>query len=342
MTIQQDVDLYQFNTFALHANAACFVGCESVEELLHLRDSAVVGTRPIVMLGGGSNILFADRVDEAIVRYLKRGMSVVDESAESVLVRFEAGERWHDCVAWAVSKGYGGMENMALIPGSIGASPIQNIGAYGREFKDVAHEVHYVDFEGAREVVLSAEDCAFAYRDSIFKSALKGKVAITAVVLRLQKHPAVHFAYKDVERELDERGIEQPGIHDVFNAVVAIRTRKLPDPIRLANAGSFFKNPVIDAGLADELKQRHETMPVFETDDTALRKIPAAWLIEQCGLKGYRRGAAGVYEHHALVLVNHGGATGSQMLALADEVIQRVEERFGIRLEKEVNIVGHA
>ncbi len=333
-----EYDLVECNTFGLHSLADRYVECETVDELKTELLAHATPEASLLVLGGGSNMLFNNRVCGTVLRLVSRGIEIVRETELEAIVRCAAGERWHDCVEWAVQHGLGGMENMALIPGTIGASPIQNIGAYGKEFKDVAYAVEYMERKTGELKTISAAECAFAYRDSVFKHALKNDVVITAVELRLEKNSTPVYNYKDVQEEFRQRSIVNPSIRDVFDAVVAIRTRKLPSPQVLGNAGSFFKNPLLRTEQAEQLLHSVPDAPVF--DAGAYKKVPAAWLIEQCGLKGYRRGDAGVYDKHALVLVNHGSAKGSDIIELASFIQETVLSRFGIALEREVNVVG--
>ncbi|MFM8178694.1 MAG: UDP-N-acetylmuramate dehydrogenase, partial [Candidatus Kapaibacterium sp.] len=251
--------------------------------------------------------------------------------------RFASGEIWHDCVTWAVDRSFAGMENLALIPGTMGAAPIQNIGAYGVEVESVIEAVHAVRLDTGELLHVSRKECAFGYRDSVFKNGLRNACFITAVDCRLMKRAPIDVSYAELSREIADNGIANPGIRDVFDAVVAIRTRKLPDVRVLGNAGSFFKNPVVSPAAAHTLADAYPDMPMFATDNGM--KLSAAWLIDRCGCKGLRRGDAAVYEGHALVLVNHGRASGRELLDLAGEVGATVRERFGVELEIEVRII---
>jgi UDP-N-acetylmuramate dehydrogenase len=244
---------------------------------------------------------------------------------------------WHDVVTWTVEQGWGGLENLALIPGTVGAAPMQNIGAYGTEQASCAVSVSYVDRRAHSIQTLDAAACEFGYRESIFKHDLRDKAVIVHVTYRLQRHPSVNTTYADVRNELQVRDITQPTIRDVFDAVVAIRTRKLPDPAVIGNAGSFFKNPVVDAETYTRLRSANADMPAYPQADGTY-KLAAAWLIDQCGWKGHRDGDAGVHANQALVLVNHGGATGRQILELSARIVASVHDAFGVTLEREVNV----
>lgn len=335
--LQENISLRPFNTFSVESTARWFVQIHNESEACSIAQSDIIREYPCVVLGGGSNVLFVGDVNAVVVQNECKGISVIYEDEMSVIVRFASGENWHECVQWCVDRGYGGLENLALIPGTIGAAPIQNIGAYGVEVESVIECVHAVQLGTGEHLRFSRAECAFGYRDSIFKHEWKQRCIITAVDCRLAKAPQLNLSYGELLRELESRGITSPGILDVFRAVVDIRTRKLPSVNILGNAGSFFKNPVVSKDHAEHIKKEYTAMPTFEQDGNV--KIPAAWLIEQCGCKGLRKGDAGVYERHALVIVNHGTASGRDLLQLANEVRNRVRERFGIELEIEVRII---
>ena len=337
MNLLNDFSLRQYNTFGVDSRAEYFAELNTLDDAKELVLNKDLISKPRFILGGGSNVLFRDYVQGLVVKVGIKGREILHSDDDSVNVKFCAGEVWHNCVTWAVENGYGGIENLALIPGTIGASPIQNIGAYGAEVQSSIVSVEYLEIESGELKTIHKEGCEFKYRDSIFKNLLKNKVIITAVTLKLSKNPIIHAAYKDLTLELEKNGIEHPTIRDVYDCVVAIRTRKLPDYKKIGNAGSFFKNTIIEKELAERLLSEYPAMPHFEADDKV--KIPSAWLIEQCGFKGIRRGDAGVYEHHALVLINHGNAKGNELLALAHEIQEEVKKRFTIQLEIEVNIV---
>jgi UDP-N-acetylmuramate dehydrogenase len=292
-----------------------------------------------MLLGGGSNVLLTQDVPGLVLKNNIQGIRVIREFKNKVWVEVGGGENWHAFVRWAVSNGYGGIENMSLIPGTVGAAPIQNIGAYGVELKDVFVRLNAVALSGGRAKTFNHKACQFGYRDSVFKRAEKGKWCITSVVFSLQKSPhRLNTAYGDITKTLEANGISAPNIADISNAVVQIRTSKLPDPAKIGNCGSFFKNPETDRAVLEKIQETHPQAPFFPLPDGRV-KIPAGWLIEQCGWKGKRVGNTGCYERQALVLVNHGGATGQEVKALASAIIDSVEKTFGIRLEAEVNII---
>lgn len=300
-------------------------------ELLHTHT-------PDCILGGGSNILFCGNVEGLTVRNNIEGKQIIRENDDTVQVRFGAGENWHECVLWAIEKGYGGIENLSLIPGTIGAAPMQNIGAYGVELKDVFVELEAVHL---REKTLQTFDhaaCAFAYRESVFKKELKGQFFITAVTLQLtKKNHKLNTSYGAIQTTLEKNKIKSPDIKSISDAVIHIRQSKLPDPAKLGNAGSFFKNPIISKSQFDPIKLAHPNIVSYDLPDDFV-KIPAGWLIEQCGWKGKQIGDAGTYQHQALVIVNHGEASGEDIWQLAQKIQQSVSDKFGIRLTPEVNV----
>lgn len=335
--LAEHISLKAYNTFGVESAARWFVRVHDEESVRALACSDLLREHPHLILGGGSNVLLVGDVNAVVVHNECKGIDIVEENDDTVLVRFAAGEVWHECVAWSVERCLGGLENLALIPGTMGAAPIQNIGAYGAEVESVIETVHAVRLGSGERLTLSREECAFGYRDSIFKNDLKNACFITAVDCRLRKRSPVNLSYGELVRELEKSGTSDPDVKDVFQAVVAIRTRKLPDVRVLGNAGSFFKNPVVSVDVAEVLKNSYPEAPVFAAEDGV--KLSAAWLIDTCGCKGMRRGDAAVYDRHALVLVNYGSATGREILDLAREVRDRVGERFGVELEIEVRVI---
>jgi len=336
--IREDFSLRKLNTFHINANARYFAEISSIEQLLELIESGLLEANPLLILGGGSNVLFTGNVKGFVIHICNKGIEVVERNEDSILVKASAGENWHEFVTFCVENGYGGLENLSLIPGNIGSCPIQNIGAYGVEVKDCFHSLEAVDLQSGEFKVLTPEECEFGYRDSIFKRRLKDKVVIWSVTFRLSLQPVVNIEYGAIKQELTEMGIEFPGIADVSKAVCNIRKSKLPDPEILGNAGSFFKNPNVDLKFAGELKESFPNLVSYPQGDGKV-KLAAGWLIEQCGWKGYREGYAGVHENQALVLVNYGNATGTEIKTLAHKVQNSVYERFGVKLEMEVNVV---
>lgn len=288
-------------------------------------------------LGGGNNILFTRRFEGTLIKPTGTKIHILTDDEDSVLVSVEAGLEWDDMVEWAVEHELWGVENLSLIPGTIGASPVQNIGAYGAEAKDVIERVHFFDTSDRTHKSLSHEECRFAYRDSIFKGELKGRCIITSVEFRLKKRAQPNLAYGDLKAETEKRGYAT--LRNIRDAVCAIRRSKLPDTAILGNAGSFFKNPIVEREVAEQMRLKYENMPLYPTADSQKAKLAAGWLIDQCGLKGYRQGNVGVHERQALVLVNYGGASGNDVMSLAHDVCHKVAQKFGIDIEPEVNVL---
>ncbi|MFO8129386.1 MAG: UDP-N-acetylmuramate dehydrogenase [Bacteroidales bacterium] len=338
MKPRENVPLKELNTFGVDARARYLLDIDTCENLAGCLEGYYSGNLPLLILGGGSNILFTGDYHGWIVLVNTKGIGILKEDSSHVWVRAEAGEVWDDLVEYALARGYGGLENLICIPGKVGASPIQNIGAYGVEMKDRFHSLQAYDLHEKKIRTFLKEDCRFGYRDSIFKRELQGRFLITSVVFKLDKHPRVHTSYGIVAEQLRENKVSDPGIRDVAEAIAAIRSRKLPDPDDLGNAGSFFKNPVISGGVYARLKLQYPDIPGYRLPAGDV-KIPAAWLIDRCGFKGFRKGEAGVHEFQPLVLVNHGKATGRDILALGDSIRSAVWERFGIRLDREVWVV---
>jgi UDP-N-acetylmuramate dehydrogenase len=294
---------------------------------------------PWLPLGAGSNLLLAGDLEGVALSFQARSVAIVGEDGGRVLVRAEAGLPWHDLVLWTLDQGLCGMENLALIPGTAGACPIQNIGAYGVEVGELIDSVEAFDLHAGAACRLDRAACAFGYRDSVFKRQ-PGRWIITAVTFALSRTPTLRMDYAGLRNELADMGVEHPGPRDVAEAVIRVRRRKLPDPSVLGNAGSFFKNPIVAASLADRLESEFPGLPVFSGDAADTRKLSAAWLIEQAGWKGHRDGDAGVSPEHALVLVNYGSASGAQVLKLARDIAASVRARFGVAIEPEPRIVG--
>ncbi|MDN0083994.1 UDP-N-acetylmuramate dehydrogenase [Crenobacter sp. SG2305] len=335
LTFVSDHPLTSLNTFGIAVRARHFTPLAELTDLPALLASEPYRTGPVLWLGGGSNLLFTRDYPGLVIKVALKGIRVLEEDGNTVLVEAAAGETWHDFVCHTLAEGWSGLENLSLIPGTVGAAPIQNIGAYGVEVKDALESVVCADLtRGGEPVVLSCADCRFGYRDSVFKHEAAGRLLVTAVRFRLLRHATLKTGYGDIQRELDTQGISAPTAQDVARAVIAIRQSKLPDPTVLGNAGSFFKNPVIDTEQADALLARFPTLPHYPAPTNRV-KLAAGWLIDQAGLKGYRQGAAGVHEKQALVLVNHGGASGSEIRALAQHVQDTVQERYGVALEPE-------
>lgn len=337
LQVQSNYSLSALNTFGMDVSAADYAVFESEEDLATLRRLPEYA-QGVLLLGGGSNILFTSDVPKLVLHNKIKGIIPIKEDDDYVWIQAGAGEVWHGFVLYAVDKGYAGIENMSLIPGTVGAAPIQNIGAYGVEAKDVIEEVRFFNLDTEAFEVFKNEDCRFAYRDSIFKGPLKNKAIITSVIFRLRKTPVFNTSYGNIQQELDAMGISELSVKAISDAVIRIRSSKLPDPRVIGNAGSFFKNPEVDTAVYLSLKAQYPSIPGY-TISEQVTKIPAGWLIEQCGWKGFRRDNYGVHQFQALVLVNYGGASGSDIAALSLEIMQSVADRFGIHLEREVQIV---
>jgi UDP-N-acetylmuramate dehydrogenase len=338
LQIQQRASLREHNTFGLPAVASTLVRITSDADVRRVVDHPQYGVVPKLVLGGGSNLVLTRDVDAVVLKVEVRGLRLAQETADAWIVEAGAGESWHGLVAWSIENGWPGLENLALIPGSVGAAPVQNIGAYGVELKDRFHALDAVDLVTGRAVTLDAAACRFGYRDSVFKQTgfggLAGKSVITRVRLALPKPWQPVLGYLDLERKMAETGISKPDAATVFNWVCAIRRAKLPDPAVIGNAGSFFKNPVVSAEQCRDIIGRDPEIVHYPLPDGSA-KLAAGWLIDACGWKGKTVGNAGVYDKQALVLVNRGGATGAEVVTLARAIQESVYGRFGIRLEPE-------
>lgn len=327
-------NLLPYNTMRMSAITKGIIPIYSEQDVFEV---LVDELSPLKIIGGGSNILITKDQDAYILKNEIKGIEIIDEDSDKVLVKVGAGENWHQLVMWAISHGLGGIENLALIPGCVGAAPMQNIGAYGIEQESVFHSLSAIDLDEGTTRVFFKEDCKFGYRESIFKNEVKGKYLITHVNYILSKSHELNTNYGAINRKLEEQGIINPSIADVANAVIEIRQSKLPDPKVIPNTGSFFKNPIVEISILESLKADYPEIVSYPIDDENV-KIPAAWLIQHAGYKGMRVGDAGTHKSHALVLVNYGSATGVEMLSFAKTVQEGVESRFGIRLIPEVNI----
>jgi UDP-N-acetylmuramate dehydrogenase len=336
--IQHNISLKPYNSFGIDVSAAALAGFASVDELAALLADPVLKQQPQkLVLGGGSNLLFTKPFDGMVLKNNIGGITVTREDANSVWVKAGAGVNWHALVLHCIARGWGGIENLSLIPGCVGAGPMQNIGAYGVELKDVFDELEAYHLNDNALVTFGLDDCAFGYRDSVFKHRYRHQFAIVSVTLRLQKQPQFNIGYGAIGAQLAKMGVEVPTLQAVSDAVIAIRQSKLPDPAVLGNAGSFFKNPTVAQEVFAQLQQTNPAAPGYPQANGTV-KLAAGWLIEQCGLKGCRQGDAGVHTQQALVLVNYGQATGTDILALSHQVIAAVYDKFGVVLEPEVNV----
>jgi UDP-N-acetylmuramate dehydrogenase len=338
MQIQQNISLKPYNTFGIDATAKYFARFTSVDEIEQLFDSPFLkeNEHPFI-IGGGSNILLTLDYSGLVAKNEMHGIEVIKHDEKYVYVRVAAGENWHQFVLYCIDNNFAGVENLSLIPGSVGASPMQNIGAYGVEIKDVFYELEAFDINERQVSTFTVQECEFGYRESIFKRKYKGRHIITSVTFRLNKQPAFNISYGAIQQELDKMHVEELSIAAISRAVINIRQSKLPDPKEIGNAGSFFKNPTIPQSQFVSLKKEFPAIVGHPANNGV--KVAAGWLIEQCGWKGYRKGDAGCHAKQALVLVNYGDAKGSEILALSTEIMKSVELKFGIMLEREVNIL---
>jgi len=335
--IQENISLQPYNSFGITAKARFFAEIFDESDLIALSKLPEFSGQKLLVMGGGSNMLFTEDFDGLVIKISIQGIESTADG-ENVLVTAGAGVVWNDFVQYCVGNNYAGVENLSLIPGTVGASPIQNIGAYGVELKDVFLECRAFELKTGAFKTFSFENCHFGYRESIFKGELKGKFIITSVTFKLTSIPRLNTSYGAIEAELEKRGIVNPGIADISAAVAHIRVSKLPDPTTIGNAGSFFKNPVIEKYEFADVVANHPDVVHYATADGKV-KLAAGWLIEQCGWKGKIVGHTGTWKNQALVLVNHGGATGKEVYALSEQIIDSVKSTFGVTLEREVNIL---
>ena len=338
MKIEHNISLKNYNTFGIEARAQHFVEINHVNELKVALQLPAYPKKLII--SGGSNMLITKDIEVLVLHINMKGIDILDEDEQHVVLKVMAGENWHNFVVWTLEQGYGGLQNLSLIPGNTGTAPIQNIGAYGVELKDVFESCEAMEVTSQEMVTFSKEACKFGYRDSLFKNSAKDKYIITSVNLRLtKKDHALNTSYGAIDQELESNRITKPSIQDVSRAVIAIRRRKLPDPNELGNSGSFFKNPVLSSPQFLEFQKVHPNAPYYKVSESEY-KVPAGWLIEACGFKGKRFGDAGVHKNQALVLVNYGKASGAEILALAEEIQEAVFAKFEIKIRPEVNIIG--
>ncbi|URC13001.1 UDP-N-acetylmuramate dehydrogenase [Flavobacterium sp. B183] len=337
MEIQSNFSLKNYNTFGIEAKARQFVAVHTVAELKTILEENKDEQKFI--LGGGSNMLLTKDIDALVVHIDLKGKTILKEDDDFVWVESQAGETWHDFVLWTIDNNFGGLENMSLIPGNVGTTPVQNIGAYGTEIKDTFVSCEAINIATQEMKTFTNADCKFGYRESIFKNEVKDQYIITAVIYKLTKrNHKINISYGDITAELAKKNITVPTLKDVSNAVIAIRQSKLPDPKELGNSGSFFKNPILLKSDFEKIHQKFPEMKYYEVSETEV-KVPAGWLIEQAGFKGKRFGDAGIHKNQALVLVNYGNATGQEILAVSKDVQKTVFDTFGIQIEAEVNVI---
>lgn len=338
MKLQTDFPLKPYNTFGIDVKAKLFARFDSVQELQELLQMPELKQEPKLILGGGSNLLFTKDFEGVVLQNGIKGISKVGEDGEYVYLQAGGGEVWHDFVLHTLDQNLGGIENLSLIPGTVGAAPLQNIGAYGVELKDVFQELEAVHISTGEVKRFDSEACQFGYRESVFKNELKGQYIVTHVTFKLHKKHHFNTSYGAIKATLEDMQVKEPSIQAISKAVCHIRQSKLPDPKQIGNAGSFFKNPEIPVTQFESLQAQYPSMPSYPVSETMV-KVPAGWLIEQCGWKGKIIGNYGVHKDQALVLVNYGGAKGEDIQKLAFEVIESVKEKFGIALKPEVNIM---
>ena len=339
LTIESNINLLPYNTFKVKAYARYLVRITSSNELQFLLSHVAFKENKRFILGGGSNILFLNNFEGLIIKSEEKGIKILSERDDDIAIQVASGVVWHDLVTTCLANNWGGLENLSLIPGTVGAAPIQNIGAYGVEFKNVVQKVDGIDLNTGEHRSLTNSECQFSYRDSIFKRDLKENFFISSVTLRLtRKNHHLNFHYDTLKKQLDSSNIANPTIQDISNAVIHVRRSRLPDPDVIGNAGSFFKNPVVTKKLADELKKQWPAIPIYPFENQSF-KVSAGWLIEKAQWKGKKLGSAGVHEHQALVIVNHFDASGKEIFGLSEKICDDVREKFGITLQREVSMI---
>jgi UDP-N-acetylmuramate dehydrogenase len=338
MNIKQNISLKNYNTFGIDVYAKYFTEFSNQAELAEALELKQQQNHKLLPLGGGSNILFTQNFDGLVLKNEIKGIEVVKEDDEFVYVKAGAGENWHQFVLYCISNNFSGVENLSLIPGNVGASPMQNIGAYGVEIKDVFHSLEAYHIQDKKLVVFNIDDCAFGYRESVFKNKFRNQFIITNVTYKLKKQPTFNTTYGAIEQELEKMGVQQLSIKAISDAVINIRSSKLPNPKELGNAGSFFKNPEVENSKFEILKSEFPEIVGYNLPNGKV-KLAAGWLIEQCGWKGFRNGDAGCHSKQALVLVNYGNAKGEEIYNLSTQIVESVKQKFGVELEREVNII---
>ena len=337
MEILHNFSLKKYNTFGIEAKAKQFVAVHSTAQLKTILEENKSHKKFI--LGGGSNMLLTKDIDALVIHIDLKGKKIIEDSDEFVWVESQAGESWHEFVLWTIDQNFGGLENMSLIPGNVGATPVQNIGAYGTEIKDTFVSCEAIAIENQEVKTFLKEECHFEYRESIFKNEAKDKYIITSVIFKLtKKNHKINTSYGDITNELEKNNISNPTLKEVSDAVIAIRQSKLPDPKDLGNSGSFFKNPILLKSDFEKIHQQFPEMKYYNVSETEV-KVPAGWLIEQAGFKGKRFGDAGIHKNQALVLVNYGNATGQEILNVSKDIQDTIFKRFGINIEAEVNVI---
>ncbi len=341
MFFQENFSLKDYNSFGINARAkyfAAFNSAQKLEEILEAKSRLAVGNKETLILGGGSNILFTKDFEGVVIKNELAGIEVVKQEAGAIYVKAGGGVNWHQFVVYCINNNFAGVENLSLIPGNVGASPMQNIGAYGVEIRDVFHSLEAFHLEDKKMLTFNLPDCAFGYRESVFKGKYRNQFVIMNVTYRLSNTPQFNISYGAISQELERMGVTELSIHAVSDAVINIRRSKLPDPAVTGNAGSFFKNPEVENIQFEQLKESFPAIVGYDLQN-GKTKLAAGWMIEQCGWKGYRKGDAGCHSRQALVLVNYGAATGKEIYSLSGEIIISVQEKFGVTLQREVNII---
>ncbi|MGB0806634.1 MAG: UDP-N-acetylmuramate dehydrogenase [Salibacteraceae bacterium] len=338
MQLQKNISLQPYNTFGIDVNTDLFMEWNSVQDVQDYTQDKDLKSHSRLILGGGSNMLLTKDFNGLAIRNNILGREILSDTDKEVILKIGGGEVWHEIVLWTIDKGWNGMENMSLIPGSMGAAPIQNIGAYGKELKDIFVSLEAVNLENGELESFDLEACQFGYRNSVFKNELKGNYVIVSVTIRLTKVGEFNTSYGSIGQELEKAGVKNVTAKAISDAVITIRQSKLPDPAKLGNSGSFFKNPIISEALYEEVKYEYPALPGYPSGE-GLIKVPAGWLIDQAGWKGKRVENCGVHTKQALVLVNYGGASGQEIFQLSERIIADVIQKYGIELEREVNVL---
>jgi UDP-N-acetylmuramate dehydrogenase len=335
--MKQNYNLIKLNTFGLVAKAKYFSTFDTAEALVALLQTDIAKENKLLILGGGSNVLFTQNIDALVLKNEIRGINIIQENEQEVIVACGAGESWHEFVMWCVNNNYYGAENLSLIPGTVGAAPMQNIGAYGVELESIFESLNAINLDTKETTIFNKAACKFGYRESVFKKEMKGQYIITIVTFKLSKIKNLNYSYGAIADTLASNNISDPTLKDLSDAIITIRKSKLPDPNVIGNAGSFFKNPEIKLSHFEKLKEHYSQMPFYKLENGNI-KVPAAWLIEQCGWKGFEEKNIGVHKLQALVLVHYGNGNGNDILNLSSRIIKTVSQKFEIKLEREVNI----
>lgn len=338
MNIIENYPLLKLNTFGVDVKAKYFISINTVNELIELTKTKVFKDLQLLILGGGSNILFTKDFDGLVILNNIKGKEIIDQTQESIFLKIGAGENWHELVMYTVDNGWGGIENLSLIPGNTGTAPMQNIGAYGVEIKETFVELEALEISSGKIVKFNNSDCEFGYRESVFKNKMKNQYIILNITLELKKNPVLNINYGDVKAILESQNINNPSIKEVSNTIISIRQSKLPDPKIIGNSGSFFKNPIVSLNQLEFIKKKYPNVVNYKINENEF-KIAAGWMIERAGWKGKKFNNYGVHEKQALVLVNYGLANGMEIFNLSEEIILDIKDKFGITLEREVNII---